>query len=62
MYTKDNNTKITKGYLDIGLNDTMHDLIVNFIGACIFCPLGYLYMINNKKYKLIESLMIKKTK
>ncbi len=33
------------GYIDIGLNDTMEDLIVNFIGAVIFCGLGYFYLV-----------------
>ena len=35
------------GYLDIGLMDTMYDLIVNFIGAFVFSILGYGYV----KYK-----------
>jgi len=29
------------GYLDIGLYDTMKDLLVNFIGAVIFCVIGF---------------------
>jgi hypothetical protein len=29
------------GYLDIGLHDTMLDLLVNFIGAATFSQLGY---------------------
>lgn len=29
------------GYLDIGLIDTMKDLFVNFIGAVVFCLIGY---------------------
>lgn len=32
------------GYLDIGLHDTMKDLIVNFIGAVIFSVIGYFYV------------------
>ena len=32
------------GYLDIGLLDTMEDLIVNFIGAFIFSVIGYFYV------------------
>ena len=32
------------GYLDIGLIDTMKDLIVNFIGAFVFSILGYFYL------------------
>lgn len=34
---------VSGGYLDIGLIDTMKDLIVNFIGALIFSVLGYFY-------------------
>lgn len=32
------------GYLDIGLIDTMQDLIVNFIGALVFSVLGFFYV------------------
>lgn len=32
------------GYLDIGLIDTMKDLIVNFIGAVVFSFIGYFYL------------------
>lgn len=32
------------GYLDIGLIDTMKDLIVTFIGASVFSPIGYVYL------------------
>ena len=32
------------GYLDIGLLDTMMDLVVNFIGAVIFSIIGYFYV------------------
>lgn len=31
------------GYLDIGLYDTMKDLVVNFIGAVVFSVIGYFY-------------------
>lgn len=33
-----------QGYLDIGLHDTMEDLIVNFIGAVVFSIFGYFYI------------------
>lgn len=33
-----------KGYLDIGLFDTMKDLIVNFIGAVVFSIIGFFYV------------------
>ena len=32
------------GYLDVGLNDTMKDLIVNFIGAVVFSVIGFFYV------------------
>ncbi|MDR2665002.1 MAG: hypothetical protein LBC21_01845 [Oscillospiraceae bacterium] len=31
-------------YVDIGLYDTMKDLLVNFLGAAVFSSLGYLYI------------------
>lgn len=34
------------GYIDIGLIDTMQDLIVNFIGAVCFSVFGYFYIKN----------------
>ena len=37
------------GYLDIGLIDTMMDLLVNFVGAIIFAILGYFYMKHQNK-------------
>lgn len=32
------------GYLDIGLIDTMEDLLVNFIGALVFSVFGFFYV------------------
>lgn len=40
---KDTIMKAT-GYVDIGLIDTMNDLIVNFIGATIFSIWGYIHI------------------
>ena len=34
------------GYLDIGLIDTMKDLIVNFIGAVVFSVTGFFYALS----------------
>ena len=52
----DNNKKATieGGYLDIGIIDTMKDLIVNFIGALVFSILGFLYIKDRDEYKFIE--------
>ncbi len=40
------------GYLDIGLQDTMMDLFVNFIGASVFSVIGYFYVKTNGKGRL----------
>ena len=34
------------GYLDVGVNDTMKDLFVNFIGATVFSVIGFFYVKN----------------
>lgn len=44
------------GYLDIGLLDTMQDLIVNFIGAAVFSVLGFFYVKSRGKGKVAGSL------
>ena len=36
---------IEGGYLDIGIIDTMKDLLVNLIGAVVFSVIGYFYII-----------------
>lgn len=36
--------QIPGGYLDIGVHDTMADLIVNLIGALVFAVLGFAYV------------------
>lgn len=46
IYTDDGVTIIDGGYLDIGLNDTIKDLFVNFIGAITFSVIGYIYIKN----------------
>ncbi len=37
------------GYLDIGIIDTMKDLLVNCVGAIIFSIIGYFYIIGRNK-------------
>lgn len=39
------------GYIDIGLHDTMEDLLVNFIGAAVFSVIGMLYIMGRGKGK-----------
>ena len=67
IYSLDENnklieTKISNGYLDIGLNDTMKDMFVNFIGAFIFSIFGYLYLHNKEKYNFINNFIPTKDK
>lgn len=62
IYSDFGETVIEGGYLDLGLNDTMKDLIVNFVGAVVFSIFGYLYVINRDKYKIAEKFMPKKSK
>lgn len=62
IYSDSGETVIEGGYLDLGLNDTMKDLIVNFVGAVVFSIFGYLYVINRDKYKIAEKFMPKKRK
>lgn len=45
--------KIDNGYLDIGLHDTMSDLLANIIGTSFFSFLAYFY-IKRKKFNFIE--------
>lgn len=64
IYSTDKNnnlikTTIPNGYLDIGLNDTMNDLIVNFIGALVFSILGFFYIKNRNKYSFLNNFIPK---
>ncbi len=45
------------GYLDIGLIDTMKDLLVNFVGAVVFSVIGVFYLKNRKETGLAASLI-----
>ena len=62
IHYKDKTITISDGYLDIGLIDTMEDLIVNFIGALTFSILGYFYIKKRDKYKGIEHFIPRKKK
>lgn len=45
------------GYLDIGLIDTMQDLIVNFVGAFLFSVIGFFYVRNRGKGGVVRWLV-----
>lgn len=46
-----------QGYIDIGLIDTMKDLIVNFVGATVFSVIGFFYIKNRGKGKFAEKFI-----
>ena len=48
------------GYLDIGLIDTMKDLIVNFIGAVVFSVIGYFYVKNRGHGRVVKRFVPRK--
>lgn len=50
------------GYLDIGLLDTMNDLIVNFIGATVFSVIGVFYVKNRGKGRVIRRFVPRQKK
>ena len=60
IHTASGNTyRIEGGYLDIGILDSMKDLLVNLIGAVVFSLIGYTSIKTSKKNKVAEALMIR---
>lgn len=53
---------IESGYLDIGINDTMKDLFVNFIGAIVFSVMAFLGLKYNKNNAFINKFIPTKEK
>ena len=45
------------GYLDIGILDTMKDLLVNLIGAVVFCIFGCIYLHSGSRKKVAASVV-----
>ena len=64
IYDKEGNILqvIENGYLDIGINDTMKDLFVNFVGAIVFSTLAFLGLKYNKNNSFINKFIPKKEK
>jgi hypothetical protein len=56
-------TIIKDGYLDVGILDTMKDLLVNLIGAVVFSAIGYISLkasgSSSRAGRVAESLMAK---
>ena len=45
------------GYLDVGIHDTMKDLIVNLIGAVVFSFIGFSYVKHRGKGKIAKEFI-----
>ncbi|MCI8546896.1 MAG: hypothetical protein HFJ44_06665 [Clostridia bacterium] len=54
---KEKEIVIENGYLDIGIIDTMKDLIVNCVGAIVFSILGYFYIKQRGKGNFIKQFI-----
>ena len=50
------------GYLDIGLLDTMEDLLVNFIGALVFSVIGFFYVKHRGKGHFVSRFIPRRKK
>ncbi len=48
---------IQGGYLDIGILDTMKDLLVNFIGAIVFCSFGFAFLKYGENRKVANKVV-----
>ena len=46
------------GFLDVGLRDTMKDLLVNFVGAVVFCIFGHIYLKADSGKKSIATTVV----
>lgn len=57
--TTSGQTTTIDGYLDIGLIDTMKDLLVNFAGAMVFSVIGYRHLRRNENGNWAEGLHVK---
>ena len=57
--TADGTTYTMGAYLDIGLIDTMKDLIVNFFGAVAFSIIGFFYIKSRGKNKFADRFIPK---
>lgn len=57
--TADGEYIIEGGYLDIGIIDTMKDLLVNLVGAVTFSTIGYFYVKNRDEKNIAGKLMLR---
>ena len=57
IHTASGDITINGGYLDIGILDTMKDLLVNFIGAIVFCSAGFAFLKYGESRKAAAKLV-----
>ena len=57
IQTASGDITVDGGYLDIGILDTMKDLLVNFIGAIVFCSFGFAFLKHGEKRKVASSVV-----
>mgnify|MGYP005777409677 FL=1 len=55
--TADGQSYTVNGYLDIGLFDTMKDLMVDFIGAFLFSVIGYFHLKFSGRSRIAKALI-----
>jgi hypothetical protein len=48
-----------EAYVDIGLLDTMKDLIVNLIGAVVFSVFGYFYVKRRGRGHFVQRFLLR---
>jgi hypothetical protein len=56
------NGETWRSYIDIGLIDTMMDLLVNFIGATVFSVFGYFYVKHRGKSSFLKRFILRRYK
>ena len=45
------------GYLDVGLVDTIKDMMVNFVGAVVFSTIGFFYVKQRGKGRIASQFI-----
>ena len=48
---------VLDGYIDIGISDTVKDLVVNFVGATIFSIIGFFYVKQRGRGKIARQFI-----
>ena len=57
IHTLHGDVVVDGGYLDIGLHDTMKDMLVNLIGASCFSLFGYFYILDRDRYHFVKNFI-----